>query len=290
MRGNGKIIQELEGDFRGAGWHVIKLLWGKGWDDLLRRDKDGKLRQLMMETLDGDYQAYKANDGKYVRDHFFGKDPELLKRVEKWSDEDIWRLRRGGHNLGGEQSGHILFLDHATTGDGILSALQVLSTMLESGRSLADLKHVMERVPQKLVNVRVKHKRPFADVPLIAAAIARAEEELADARAETLSASGGPVADAHFDGRDLAFLQRVGKRFPARPGTGVARLTGGKDGVEAFLRAAGGASAGDVRVLGTAVAEALGGRGGGSGRLFQGKGNLTSRDEALAVLRARLGA
>lgn len=92
----------------------------------------------------------------------------------------VEEMRRGGHNLGGEQSGHILFLDHATTGDGILSALQVLSTMLESGRSLADLKHVMERVPQKLVNVRVKHKRPFADVPLIAAAIARAEEELAE--------------------------------------------------------------------------------------------------------------
>lgn len=121
-------------------------------------------------------------------------------------------------------------------------------------------------------------------------ALRSAEEELADARAETLSASGGPVADAHFDGRDLAFLQRVGKRFTALPGTGVALLTGVKDGVEAFLLAAGGASAVDVRVLGTAVAEALGGRGGGSGRLFQGKGNLTSRDEALAVLRARLGA
>ncbi len=116
-----------------------------------------------------------------------------------------------------------------------------------------------------------------------------AEEELADARAEALAAAGLPVADAHFDGRDLAFLQQVGKRFTALPGTGVAFLTGAKDGVEAFLLAAGGASAVDVRLLGTAVAEALGGRGGGSGKLFQGKGSLVSRDETLAVLRARLG-
>ena len=97
VRGNGKIIQELEGDFRGAGWNVIKLIWGKGWDDLLARDKSGKLRQLMMETLDGEYQVYKAKDGAYVREHFFGKYPETAKLVEHMSDEEIWSLRRGGH-------------------------------------------------------------------------------------------------------------------------------------------------------------------------------------------------
>ncbi|MCO5105091.1 MAG: pyruvate dehydrogenase (acetyl-transferring), homodimeric type [Burkholderiaceae bacterium] len=98
VRGNGKIIQELEGDFRGAGWNVIKLLWGKGWDDLLARDKTGKLRQVMMETVDGDYQTYRAMDGAYIRKHFFGKYPETLKLVEHLSDEDIWELRRGGHD------------------------------------------------------------------------------------------------------------------------------------------------------------------------------------------------
>ena len=98
VRGNGKIIQELEGDFRGAGWHVIKLLWGKGWDDLLARDKTGKLRQVMMETVDGDYQTYRAMDGAYIRKHFFGKYPETLKLVEHLSDDDIWELRRGGHD------------------------------------------------------------------------------------------------------------------------------------------------------------------------------------------------
>ena len=97
VRGNGKIIQELEGEFRGSGWNVIKLIWGKGWDELLARDKSGKLKQLMMETLDGDYQAYKANDGAYVRKHFFGKYPETAKLVEHMTDDEIWELRRGGH-------------------------------------------------------------------------------------------------------------------------------------------------------------------------------------------------
>ncbi|TSE25498.1 Pyruvate dehydrogenase E1 component [Tepidimonas sediminis] len=98
VRGNGKIIQELEGDFRGAGWNVIKLLWGSNWDPLLARDKDGVLRRIMMETLDGDYQAFKANDGAYVRKHFFGRHPKALELVAKMSDEDIWALRRGGHD------------------------------------------------------------------------------------------------------------------------------------------------------------------------------------------------
>ena len=98
VRGNGKIVQELEGEFRGAGWNVIKLLWGSYWDPLLARDKDGALRKLMMETLDGDYQAYKSNDGAFVRKNFFGRDPKTLEMVAKMSDDDIWRLQRGGHD------------------------------------------------------------------------------------------------------------------------------------------------------------------------------------------------
>ncbi len=98
VRGNGKIIQELEGEFRGSGWNVIKLLWGSNWDPLLARDKDGALRKIMMETLDGDYQAFKANDGAYVRKHFFGRDPKALELVSHMSDDDIWALRRGGHD------------------------------------------------------------------------------------------------------------------------------------------------------------------------------------------------
>lgn len=98
VRGNHKIVQELEGDFRGAGWNVIKLLWGKGWDELLEKDTSGKLRQLMDETVDGDYQTFKSKDGAYIRKHFFGKYPETAKLVEDWSDEQIFALRRGGHD------------------------------------------------------------------------------------------------------------------------------------------------------------------------------------------------
>jgi pyruvate dehydrogenase E1 component len=98
VRGNGKIIQELEGDFRGAGWNVIKLIWGAYWDPLLARDKEGLLLRIMEETVDGEYQNYKANDGAFVRKHFFGKHPKVLEMVARMSDEDIWRLNRGGHD------------------------------------------------------------------------------------------------------------------------------------------------------------------------------------------------
>jgi pyruvate dehydrogenase E1 component len=96
VRGNGKIIQELESDFRGAGWNVIKVIWGSRWDPLLAEDVDGRLVRVMEEAVDGEYQTYKSRDGAYVREHFFGRDPELLKRVEHMSDEDIWLLNRGG--------------------------------------------------------------------------------------------------------------------------------------------------------------------------------------------------
>ncbi|NZA27242.1 pyruvate dehydrogenase (acetyl-transferring), homodimeric type [Luteimonas sp. SJ-92] len=98
VRGNGKIIQELEGGFRGAGWNVIKLVWGSYWDPLLAKDKDGMLRKLMMETVDGEYQNCKAFGGAYTRENFFGKYPETANLVANLSDEDVWRLNRGGHD------------------------------------------------------------------------------------------------------------------------------------------------------------------------------------------------
>ncbi len=98
VRGNGKIIQELEAVFRGAGWNVIKVVWGSYWDPLLARDTSGLLVKRMDEAVDGDYQNYKASDGAYVREHFFGKYPELRELVADMSDEDIWRLNRGGHD------------------------------------------------------------------------------------------------------------------------------------------------------------------------------------------------
>jgi len=98
VRGNGKIIQELEAVFRGAGWNVIKVIWGSYWDPLLARDKQGLLLKRMEECLDGDYQTYKAKGGAYTRQHFFGKYPELAEMVATLTDEDIWRLNRGGHD------------------------------------------------------------------------------------------------------------------------------------------------------------------------------------------------
>src|SRR5487761_419832 len=98
VRGNGKIIQELESDFRGAGWNVIKVIWGSNWDALLARDKLGLLRKRMEECVDGEYQAFKARDGAYVRKEFFAKYPELLEMVSGMTDDEVWQLRRGGHD------------------------------------------------------------------------------------------------------------------------------------------------------------------------------------------------
>lgn len=98
VRGNGKIIQDLEGVFRGAGWNVIKVIWGGRWDALLAQDKQGLLQKRMQECVDGDYQSYKANDGAFVRENFFGKCPELKKMVENMTDDEVWHLNRGGHD------------------------------------------------------------------------------------------------------------------------------------------------------------------------------------------------
>ena len=98
VRGNGKIIQELEAGFRGAGWNVIKVIWGTAWDALFARDKKGLLKQRMMELCDGEYQTFKAKDGAYVREHFFNT-PELRALVADWTDDQVWNLNRGGHDL-----------------------------------------------------------------------------------------------------------------------------------------------------------------------------------------------
>ena len=96
VRGNGKIIQELEADFRGAGWNVIKVIWGSRWDPLLAEDHDGRLVKVMEACVDGEYQTFKSRDGAYVREYFFGRDPVLLDRVSQMTDEEIWLLNRGG--------------------------------------------------------------------------------------------------------------------------------------------------------------------------------------------------
>ncbi|MDJ0318896.1 pyruvate dehydrogenase (acetyl-transferring), homodimeric type [Arthrobacter antibioticus] len=98
VRGNGKIVQELEAFFRGAGWNVIKVLWGREWDDLLARDEDGSLVKVMNDTVDGDYQTYKAESGGFVREHFFGQTPQTKELAAHLSDDEVWNLKRGGHD------------------------------------------------------------------------------------------------------------------------------------------------------------------------------------------------
>ncbi len=112
VRGNGKIIQELEGVFRGAGWNVIKVIWGSYWDPLLARDKDGALVKLMTETVDGEYQNFKAKGGAYTREHFFNKFPETKELVSHMSNDDIWRLNRGGHDPHKIYAAYKQALDH----------------------------------------------------------------------------------------------------------------------------------------------------------------------------------
>ncbi|MGE0024174.1 MAG: pyruvate dehydrogenase (acetyl-transferring), homodimeric type [Hyphomicrobium sp.] len=112
VRGNGKIIQELEGNFRGSGWNVIKVIWGSNWDELLVRDTTGRLRQLMEECNDGQYQDFKAKDGAYIRQHFFGRYPETAALVADWSDAKIWSLTRGGHDPRKVYAAYAAAVDH----------------------------------------------------------------------------------------------------------------------------------------------------------------------------------
>ena len=98
VRGNHKIIQELEREFRGSGWNVLKVVWGRHWDQILSRDGKGKLQRLMDAVVDGELQNFKAKGGAYTREKFFGQDPEVLKMVEDLTDEDIYKLNRGGHD------------------------------------------------------------------------------------------------------------------------------------------------------------------------------------------------
>ena len=98
VRGNSKIVTELAKQFKGAGWNVVNLIWGRHWDDLINNDQNGLLQKIMDETVDGEYQNFKAKGGKYTRDNFFGKNPEVLKMIEKFSDDEVENLNRGGHD------------------------------------------------------------------------------------------------------------------------------------------------------------------------------------------------
>ena len=161
VRGNGKIIQELEGEFRGAGWNVIKLIWGKGWDELLAKDHDGALRKLMMETNDGDYQAMKANDGAYVRKNFFGRDPRTLKMVEHMTDDEIWSLQRGGHD---SQKVYAAF--HAAQNHGGQPSVLLVKTVKGFGMGkIGEAKNTVHQT-KKLSDEDIKAFRDRFNIPI----------------------------------------------------------------------------------------------------------------------------
>ncbi|MEZ5549252.1 MAG: pyruvate dehydrogenase (acetyl-transferring), homodimeric type [Pseudomonadales bacterium] len=161
VRGNGKIIQELEGSFRGAGWNVIKVVWGRLWDPLFANDKSGLLQQRMNETVDGEYQNYKAKGGAYTREHFFGRYPELTKLVENLSDQDIMRLNRGGHDPFKMYAAYHAAVHHSGEPTVILAKTVKGYGMGDAGESENDTHQV-----KKLKLEELKYFRDRFDIPL----------------------------------------------------------------------------------------------------------------------------
>ena len=166
VRGNGKIIQELEGVFRGAGWNVIKVIWGDGWDALLARDKHGLLLKRMEEALDGDYQNYKAKGGAYTREHFFGKYPQLREMVANMTDDDIWRLNRGGHDPQKVYAAYAAAVKHTGQPSVILAKTVKGYGLGKSGESV-NISHQMKKMSEdELRDFRDRYRLPISDAKL----------------------------------------------------------------------------------------------------------------------------
>ncbi len=170
VRGNGKIVQELEAIFRGAGWNVVKVLWGRYWEPLLAKDTDGLLQKRMMEAVDGDYQNYKAQDGAYVREHFFGKYPELKRMVANMSDADIWRLNRGGHDPVKVYAAYQQALEHKGEPTVILA-----HTVKGYGMGAAGEAQNRTHSQKKMDTEEMKHFRDRFNIPLSDEQVERAE-------------------------------------------------------------------------------------------------------------------
>ena len=166
VRGNGKIIQELEGVFRGAGWNVIKVIWGENWDPLLAKDKDGFLRKRMEEALDGDFQNYRAKGGAYVREHFFGKYPELEKIIENMTDDDIWRLNRGGHDQQKVYAAYAAAMKHKGQPTVILAKTVKGYGLGKSGESMNIAHQLKKPTKDSLIAFRDRYRIPISDEQL----------------------------------------------------------------------------------------------------------------------------
>lgn len=163
VRGNYKIIQELESVFKGAGWNVIKVIWSSAWDDLLRKDTQGLLRQRMMECVDGEYQNYAARDGAYIREHFFGKYPELLKMVEHLSDEDLQHLQRGGHDARKVFAAYHAAVNHHGQPTVILAKTVKGYGLGSAGEGLNTAHNTKKMTHEQLLNFRDRFNLPISD-------------------------------------------------------------------------------------------------------------------------------
>jgi len=210
VRGNGKIVQELEGVFRGAGWNVVKVLWGAGWDKLLEKDTTGLLQKRMDEVVDGELQNYKANGGAYTRKHFFGKYPELLELVKDMSDDEIFALQRGGHDPQKVYSAY----HAATTHKGqptVILAQTVKGYGLGAGGESANIAHNVKKLGgDDLKAFRDRFHIPVSDeeiknVPYYRPAEDSEEMVYLQARRKEL---GGylPAREPDFEGMDIPSL------------------------------------------------------------------------------------
>jgi pyruvate dehydrogenase E1 component len=175
VRGNGKIIQELESTFRGAGWNVIKVIWGRHWDPLLARDKSGALRRRMMEVVDGEYQVYKSRSGAFVREHFFNS-PELKELVTELSDDDVWRLNRGGHDPFKVYAAYDAAVKHVGQPTVILAKTIKGYGMGEAGEAM-NIAHQQKKIPVDAVRrFRDRFDLPVPDAELEKLPFLRFEE------------------------------------------------------------------------------------------------------------------
>ncbi len=192
VRGNGKIIQELERAFRGSGWNVLKVIWGRGWDYLLDRDTSGKLVQLMTECVDGEYQTFKANDGAYVREHFFGRYPETAALVADWTNEQIWALNRGGHDAAKVYAAYDAAVKH-TGQPTVVLAKTIKGYGLGSSGEAQNIAHQQKHMDlQAMRAFRDRFAIPISDADLSNVPFARPAPDSEEARflAETTRTLG----------------------------------------------------------------------------------------------------
>lgn len=209
VRGNGKIIQELESDFRGSGWNVLKVIWGSYWDPLLAMDKDGLLKKRMEECVDGEYQNFKQKGGAYTREHFFGKYPELKAMVAAMSDQDIWRLNRGGHDPHKVYAAYNAAVNHKGQPTVILAKTVKGYGMGEAGEGQNTTHQQKSMDIESLKKFRDRFDLPLTDEQVESLSFYKPAEDSPEMKymAERRAAMGGFVPQRRRKGNELTVPQ-----------------------------------------------------------------------------------